>query len=226
MMRLSSMLAGQRRADTLRCCATPARFARDEPPRSVPRARHVLRQTSGAPKPRQLWRAQARAVDSESMRGVADAAGPRSVCSAGRSARGASLQRHARPRPRRGALHVRADASPQGAVELSTVRSVNDVPAAEWCVRAPQACNCLRCRGAPRLTGYRNRDACASGRAEGGTNPFLSHGFMRALEDSGSVAPQRGWGVTHLLARDTAGTLLGVAPLYVKGHSYGYAAFS
>ena len=49
---------------------------------------------------------------------------------------------------------------------------------------------------------------------------------MRALEDSGSVAPQRGWGVTHLLARDTAGTLLGVAPLYVKGHSYGYAAFS
>ena len=46
---------------------------------------------------------------------------------------------------------------------------------------------------------------------------------MRALEDSGSVAPQRGWGTTHLLARDTAGTLLGVAPLYVKGHSYGYA---
>ena len=76
---------------------------------------------------------------------------------------------------------------------------------------------------AARLRGFRYRDACASGRTEGGTNPFLSHGFMRALEDSGSVAPQRGWGTTHLLARDTAGTLLGVAPLYVKGHSYGYA---
>ena len=44
---------------------------------------------------------------------------------------------------------------------------------------------------------------------------------MRAMEDSGSVAPQRGWGVTHLTARDDAGALLGVAPLYVKGHSYG-----
>lgn len=47
---------------------------------------------------------------------------------------------------------------------------------------------------------------------------------MRALEDSGSVAPQRGWGATHLTARDASGALLGVAPLYVKGHSYGCVA--
>ena len=102
------------------------------------------------------------------------------------------------------------------------MRSVNEVPAADWCATsALRSPNCLT-RGAL----LPDRDACASGAcsAEGGTNPFLSHGFMRALEDSGSVAPQRGWGVSHLVARDAAGALLGVAPLYVKSHSYGYAA--
>ncbi len=58
----------------------------------------------------------------------------------------------------------------------------------------------------------------------GGTNPFVSHGFLRALEESGSVDKRAGWGVQHLLARDGAGQLVGVAPLYVKAHSYGCGA--
>ena len=65
------------------------------------------------------------------MSGAAGAAGPRSVC---RRQELFASRCHARSRARRGALRVRADASPQNAVELSTVRSVNDIPAADWCV--------------------------------------------------------------------------------------------
>ncbi|WP_343864603.1 GNAT family N-acetyltransferase [Caenispirillum bisanense] len=63
-------------------------------------------------------------------------------------------------------------------------------------------------------------DACA-----GPDNPFVSHAFLAALEESGSVGGEAGWLPRHLLLRDAAGTLLAAAPLYVKSHSYGEYVF-
>jgi len=56
-------------------------------------------------------------------------------------------------------------------------------------------------------------------------NPFVSHAFLSALEDSGSVGPGTGWRPQHLVIPDASGTSLAVAPLYVKSHSYGEYVF-
>ena len=73
---------------------------------------------------------------------------------------------------------------------------IADIPAAEW-------------------------DACA-----GGDNPFLCHAFLEALESSGSATAETGWLPQHLaLEEDGGGRLLGVAPLYLKSHSYGEYVF-
>ncbi|HTJ65545.1 MAG TPA: GNAT family N-acetyltransferase [Alphaproteobacteria bacterium] len=63
-------------------------------------------------------------------------------------------------------------------------------------------------------------DACA-----GPDNPFVSHAFLAALEDSGSAAKHTGWQPQHLIMQDDAKQLLGVVPAYVKSHSYGEYVF-
>jgi len=63
-------------------------------------------------------------------------------------------------------------------------------------------------------------DACASA-----DNPVLGHGFLAALEASGSVGGDTGWLPRPLLVEDAAGELLAAAPLYVKAHSYGEYVF-
>ncbi len=63
-------------------------------------------------------------------------------------------------------------------------------------------------------------DACA-----GSDNPFVGHGFLSALEDSGSVCAETGWQPQHLAIADEAGRLVAVAPLYLKSHSYGEYVF-
>ena len=63
-------------------------------------------------------------------------------------------------------------------------------------------------------------DACA-----GAGNPFVSHAFLSALEDSGSASPRTGWLPRHAALRDAAGGLLAVAPMYAKSHSYGEYVF-
>lgn len=63
-------------------------------------------------------------------------------------------------------------------------------------------------------------DACA-----GEGNPFVSHAFLSALEDSGSAGPRTGWLPRHAALRDAAGGLLAVAPMYAKSHSYGEYVF-
>ena len=57
-----------------------------------------------------------------------------------------------------------------------------------------------------------------------GRNPFTTHRFLAALEDSGSVGQGTGWIPAHLAARDDTG-LRGVAPCYVKLHSQGEYIF-
>lgn len=63
-------------------------------------------------------------------------------------------------------------------------------------------------------------DACA-----GGTDPFLSHAFLEALEASGSATAETGWLPQHLALEDDKGRLIGAAPLYLKSHSYGEYVF-
>ncbi|MBB4285015.1 GNAT family N-acetyltransferase [Roseospira goensis] len=88
------------------------------------------------------------------------------------------------------------DHAPDGAtVAVSVLPGLGGVEAAEW-------------------------DACA-----GADNPFVSHAFLSALEDSGSVGPETGWRPQHLRIAAPDGSLLACAPLYLKTHSYGEYVF-
>ncbi|MFC0385034.1 GNAT family N-acetyltransferase [Muricoccus vinaceus] len=78
---------------------------------------------------------------------------------------------------------------------LSLHSSIADIPPTEW-------------------------DAC-----DETENPFTSHAFLLSLEESGCTGPRTGWLPQHLALRDAAGALVGVAPAYVKGHSYGEYVF-
>lgn len=57
-----------------------------------------------------------------------------------------------------------------------------------------------------------------------GTHPFVSHAFLGALEDSGSVGPGTGWTPAPLLVEDGA-KLVAAAPAYLKTHSQGEYVF-
>ena len=59
----------------------------------------------------------------------------------------------------------------------------------------------------------------------GSGNPFMSHAFLTALEDSGSVGPGTGWSPAPLVIEDGAGHLLAALPAYGKGHSQGEYVF-
>jgi uncharacterized protein len=78
---------------------------------------------------------------------------------------------------------------------IDSVERLAEIPAADW-------------------------DACA-----GAGNPFLSHAFLDALEESGCVGPRTGWAARHLVARDADRTVVGAVPLYVKSHSQGEYVF-
>ncbi|HJO75541.1 MAG TPA: GNAT family N-acetyltransferase [Rhodospirillales bacterium] len=68
-------------------------------------------------------------------------------------------------------------------------------------------------------------DADAWNACAGAEFPFCRHGFLSALEDSGSAAAESGWMPRHLAVRDEDGALLACAPLYLKNHSYGEYVF-
>ena len=78
---------------------------------------------------------------------------------------------------------------------ISVVRSIHEIAPADW-------------------------DACA-----GAANPFLSHAFLSALEDSGSVKAETGWLPQHLVYADDEDRIAGIVPLYLKGHSQGEYVF-
>lgn len=54
--------------------------------------------------------------------------------------------------------------------------------------------------------------------------PFLRHGFLSALEDSGSLGPHSGWQSEHLLHVEND-RVLAALPSYRKWHSYGEYVF-
>jgi uncharacterized protein len=57
------------------------------------------------------------------------------------------------------------------------------------------------------------------------SNPFVSHAFLSALEDSKSVGGRTGWLPRHLLAKTPDGALVATAPCYAKSHSRGEYVF-
>ncbi|MCC6913490.1 MAG: N-acetyltransferase [Rhodospirillaceae bacterium] len=66
-------------------------------------------------------------------------------------------------------------------------------------------------------------DACA-GAGSPTHNPFVTHAFLSALEESGSVSAENGWAPQHLILEED-GRVVGCAPLYLKTHSYGEYIF-
>lgn len=56
-------------------------------------------------------------------------------------------------------------------------------------------------------------------------NPFVSYDFLLVCEESGCAAAETGWLPSHLLLEDEDGRLIGAAPAYLKGHSYGEYVF-
>ena len=86
---------------------------------------------------------------------------------------------------------------PDGAPPLTLTlhKHIAEIPAADW-------------------------NACA-----GGANPFVSHGFLSAVEDSGSANARTGWLPQHAVLRDDSGRVVAAAPMYAKSHSYGEYVF-
>jgi predicted N-acyltransferase len=62
-------------------------------------------------------------------------------------------------------------------------------------------------------------DACA-----GGDNPFVSHTFLKTMEDSDAASTESGWLPQHIVIEDEKG-IRGAAPCYLKNHSYGEYVF-
>lgn len=87
------------------------------------------------------------------------------------------------------------------AIEIRVLDALSQIAATDW-----DACAC------PEATSARPHD------------PFTTHRFLKALEDSGSVGPGTGWQPHHLSAW-ADGQLIGVMPLYAKAHSQGEYVF-
>jgi uncharacterized protein len=81
---------------------------------------------------------------------------------------------------------------------LRTLSSLKEISAADW-------------------------NACAKATGEP-YNPFVSHAFLLALEQSGSATAKTGWAAQHLVLEDNS-RIVGVAPCYLKSHSMGEYVF-
>lgn len=86
-----------------------------------------------------------------------------------------------------------------GCAKVEVVARIADIPAEAW-------------------------DACANPDAAP-FNPFIAHGFLKALEDAGTVGGRTGWTPRHLVLRSEANEVAGCAPAYLKSHSQGEYVF-
>ncbi len=87
------------------------------------------------------------------------------------------------------------------AIEITVLSRLAEIDAADW-------------------------DLCACPEAATGrpVDPFTTHRFLLALEESKSVGPGTGWSPRHLVAR-LGGQVIAVAPVYAKSHSQGEYIF-
>jgi predicted N-acyltransferase len=73
-------------------------------------------------------------------------------------------------------------------------------------------------------------DACANPDSSSAAqdrpyNPFISHAFLSAMEESGSATAETGWAPQHLVLDDGSGGILACMPCYLKSHSQGEYVF-
>lgn len=80
----------------------------------------------------------------------------------------------------------------------------------------------LTVRLAPRVGEF---DAAQWNALGGYRNPFVSHEFLTALEDSASVGEGTGWDPVPIVVTDADDKLLAAMPSYAKGHSQGEYVF-
>ncbi len=78
---------------------------------------------------------------------------------------------------------------------------------------------------AHRLDSLADIDARQWNALAGGSQPFLRHEFLLALEETGCASAESGWAPQHLLLRDAQGQVLAAAPTYLKAHSRGEFVF-
>src|SRR5579862_3866601 len=88
-------------------------------------------------------------------------------------------------------------------LRVHAVGAISQVPAAEWDACANPAWNSAVTAEAQRID------------QENVYNPFISHGFLSALEESGSVGGRSGWQVQHLIVKTANGAPIATAPCYV-----------
>lgn len=81
-----------------------------------------------------------------------------------------------------------------GDYTLKVFASIAEIPSADW-------------------------DSCA-----GGANPFISHVFLKALEEAHCASAEAGWMPQHIVLQKND-QIRAVAPLYIKTHSYGEYIF-
>jgi predicted N-acyltransferase len=74
-------------------------------------------------------------------------------------------------------------------------------------------------------SGIAGLNARAWDRLGGERDPFVSHAFLAALEDSGSVGQGTGWTPAPILVEDEGSHLVAAAPAYLKTHSQGEYVF-
>jgi predicted N-acyltransferase len=72
---------------------------------------------------------------------------------------------------------------------------------------------------------FRDIDAAVWDHCAGADNPFVSHRFLLALEESGSATKETGWAPTPLILKDERGAVVAAAPLYLKNDSLGEYVF-
>ena len=75
------------------------------------------------------------------------------------------------------------------------------------------------------LPGVASFDAAEWGACAGTGDPFLTHAFLSALEESGSAAAETGWQPVPIAIDGADGRAAAVAPAYVKSHSQGEYVF-
>lgn len=97
-------------------------------------------------------------------------------------------------------------------IQIRIVKTIAEVPAAAWDA----------CALNPLHEGDLSTELSTRGYVG---NPFTSHAFLSACEQSHSVGGRTGWQPRHLLVEDAKGDLMGCAPCYVKVHSQGEYVF-
>jgi uncharacterized protein len=102
------------------------------------------------------------------------------------------------------------------AIKIRTVLSLAEIPAADWDRCALWAGPDHKGDGRHEPDSLSQVDSC---------NPFISHAFLLALEQSKSVGARTGWTSAHIVAENAAGEIVGVAPAYLKSHSQGEYVF-